>query len=236
MASEQQMQQGKRASARAVLQEERYLWMARAFVVMFVLAIICDLILLIALINVTPVMRVQPFYLEAQNKEQQVISVERPSPETLKSDALKESLVRQYLDARFGVSSDLAELEARWGIDGLVFWMSDQSIYEAFLKNEAIPLQALAQQDNFARDIEILKLGRSGTSQTLNADLWRAELKFIDKDRISEKERISYWTVDMAVVFRPLRKGITWHDRLKNPLGFTVVQFGLRSDKEKSGK
>lgn len=232
MAVEQQNSKG--ASARAVLQEERYLWMARAFVVMFVLAIICDLILLIALTNVTPVMRVQPFYLEPQNKDIQVISVDRPSPEVLKSDVLQESLVRQYLMARFGVSSDLAELEARWGIDGPVFWMSDQSIYEAFLKKEAVPIQSLAQQDNFVRDVKISNLNRGGASQILGANLWRARLKFIDKDRVSDKERASYWVADLAVIFRPLRQGITWQDRLKNPLGFTVVQFGLQKDTEKS--
>ena len=231
MATEQLQQQSKGASAKAILQEERYLWMARAFVVMFVLAVICDLILLIALANVTPVMRVQPFYLEPQNKEQQVITVERPDAKTLKSDALKESLVRQYLLARFGISSDLAELESRWGVDGPVFWMSDQSIYDAFLKNEAIPLQQLALKDNFARGVEILNLGSAGASQSLNADVWRAKLKFVDRDRVSPTERIGYWVADLAVVFRPLTKGMTWQDRLKNPLGFRVTKFGWREKK-----
>ena len=64
-----------KASAREVLQEERYLWMSRAFVVMVVLAAICNIILLIALANVTPVMRVQPFYLEIQDKNQQIINI-----------------------------------------------------------------------------------------------------------------------------------------------------------------
>ena len=157
--------------------------------------------------------------------------MDRPSAETLQSDELKQSLVRQYLLARFGIPSDLAELESRWGRDGLVFWMSDQSIYEAFIKKEAQPLQQVAQQDNFRRDVFIQKLNRK-ESRRVNEDAWYAELKFKDTDRVSTKERISYWAAEIAVMFRPLQQGLTWQDRLKNPLGFTVVNFGLRKLEE----
>ena len=116
-------------TTKEMLQEERYLWMARAFVVMLVLAVICDIILLIALGSVTPVMRIQPFYIEMQNKEDQVISVNRPSEEILNSDALQQSLVREYLLARFGVGADVDELKRRWGPEGIVARMSNQSVF-----------------------------------------------------------------------------------------------------------
>lgn len=234
MAAEQNEQPSRRVSARVILQEERYLWMARAFVVMLVLAVICDLILLIALANVTPVMRVQPFYLETQNKEQQIISVTRPSVEMLNSDALKESLVRQYLLARFGISADLTELSDRWGGDGPVFWMSDQSIYEAFQNTESRALWEAAQKDNFTRDVVIQKLNKTNSTNSSKADVWYGVLEFKDMNRVSVSPQVSYWDFDIATVFRPLRQGLTWKDRLKNPLGFTVVNFGLHKHKENS--
>ena len=234
--AEQQARTSAGANSYTVLQEERYLWMARAFVVMLVLAVICDLILLIALSNVTPVMRVQPFYLETQNKEQQIVSVTRPSAETLNSDALKESLVRQYVLSRYGIKSDLTELEERWGGDGPVFWMSDQSVYDEFKKNEFEKLFPLAQQDNFTRNPVILKINKTNAGNNAGRDVWRVELKLEDSNRTSVNLQTRKYIADVVTVFRPVQRGMTWKDRLKNPLGFTVVGFGLHEDKEKTQK
>lgn len=224
------------SETREILQEERYLWMARAFVVMTVLAVICDIILLIALANVTPVLRVQPFYLDIQNKDQQIVNVKQPTAETLDSDALKESLVRQYLLSRLGIGSDLNELEERWSENGPVYWMSEPSVFEEFRDKEAVPLQRLAQQDNQIRNVQILKLNKTRSGQGKGADEWRAELEFRDMNRSSTQPQIRYFQADLATAFRPTRKGLTWERRLNNPLGFTVVDFGLVALKEKSKK
>lgn len=223
-------------NAREILQEERYLWMARAFVVMMVLAIICDIILLIALANVTPVMRVQPFYLEIQDKDQQIVSVSRPSVETLNSDVLKESLVRQYVLARFGVGSDLAELEERWGANGPVYWMSDQPIYDEFVQKESVPAQNLARKDNFTRNVRILSVNKTRAGDVTGSDEWQVELEFQDMDRTSSKPAISYYRADLATAFRPTRPGLTWSDRLKNPLGFMVLDFGVGPSQQRPKK
>ena len=218
-------------SSREMLQEERYLWMARAFVVMLVLAVICDFVLLVALANVTPVMRVQPFYLETNNKEQQVISVTAPSAAVLNSDALQESLVRQYLMARFGIGADLKELEWRWGTDGPVFWMSNQSTYEAF-NVEAQRLKEEAERNNFTRDVEIRSVNKRPQSSS-KYDAWIAEIVLKDGDRSSVKREENVYQAELRVNFRPSRKGLKWEERLKNPLGFVVLDFGLTPKTQK---
>jgi len=223
-------------NAREILQEERYLWMARAFVVMLVLAIICDIVLLIALANVTPVLRVQPFYLEIQNKDQQTVSVIRPELQTLDSDTLKESLVRQYVLARYGVGSDLAELEQRWGLEGPVYWLSDQLVYDEFTAKEADKLRPLAHRDSFVRNPRILNVKKTQTGGPLGPDEWAVDVEFSDTNRAATKEIKSVFHINMATAFRPTRKGLSWADRLKNPLGFVVLDFGISSSEQKSKK
>lgn len=223
-------------NAREILQEERYLWMARAFVVMLVLAIICDIVLLIALANVTPVLRVQPFYLEIQNKDQQTISVIAPKPETLNSDTLKESLVRQYVLSRYGVGSDLAELEQRWGLDGPVYWLSDQLVYDEFTAKEADKLRPLAHRDSFVRNARILNVKKTQSGGPYGPDEWAVDVEFSDTNRASTSEVKSVFHINMATAFRPTRKGLSWADRLKNPLGFVVLDFGISGDNQKSKK
>lgn len=211
----------------AMLQEERYLWMARAFVVMMVLALVCDFILLIALANVTPVLRVQPFYLEVQNKDQQIIAIKRPDAETLKSQDLGESLVREYLLARYGIGSDLKELEERWGSTGVVFWMSSQSVYDDFIEHEYQRGQTLAFEDNFIRNVQISSLLKTSTGGSNGSDRWQVELKFTDTDRTSAEPTKQEYVATLETSFRPTRHNLTWADRLKNPLGFVVDRFSL---------
>ena len=236
--TETSSQKSSQVNMHQVLQEERYLWMARAFVVMTVLAVICDIILLIALANVTPVLRVQPFYFTTQNKEQQVLSVSRPDFDVLNSDYIKESLVRQYLMAYFGVGSDLNELQARWSEGGSVYWMSDRAVYMDFIKapengrrgGYARQVLDIAEKDNFTRDVRVMALNPVKTGVN-GSDVWQADLEFKDMDRASTQPRTSRWNVNVQTTFRTLKE-LSWRDRLKNPLGFTVVNIGYKEKKE----
>ena len=214
------------SSRSGALDEERYLWMARAFAVMVVLAIICDVILLIALASVTPVLRVQPFYIEARNKDQQVITVYRAPAETLDSDILEQSLIYQYLMARYGISSDLSELEFRWGGDGPIFWSSSKAVYDEFQKKEASPLLNLAHKDNLTRNVRILS-GNKVKSSASGKDIWRVELEFKDVNRSSTEPQVRDYVVEMEVSFAPTRENLSWDQRLKNPLGFEVSKLGI---------
>ena len=220
-----QQKENEQLSAQEALQEERYLWMARAFSLVALLAFVADILMLIALSGLNPLVRVQPFYIQAQSKEHQVISIVRPSKEELSDSVLQESLVREYLLARFGVSSDIKEMEERWGIDGPVFAMSVPSVFQDFDAIEARKTLRQAQEEGLTRDVKIGVVNRQefypdGTS------VWVAEMETVDmSQKISDKFPLK-WKIKMEVTFRPDGKNREWSQRLKNPLGFKVTKFG----------
>ena len=96
----QQTQEVESRTAQETLQEERYLWMARSFSLVALLAFIANLLLLIALFGLVPLVRVQPYYIQTQDKNQQVVFVARPPKEELKSKILKEALRLDLEDAK----------------------------------------------------------------------------------------------------------------------------------------
>ena len=110
----QKMEEKEKISSQEMLQEERYLWMARAFSLVALLAFIANITMMVALSGLNPLVRVQPFYIQTQDKEHQVVSIVRPSKEELNSQVLQQSLVRQYLLARYGIGSDIQEVAQRW--------------------------------------------------------------------------------------------------------------------------
>lgn len=218
-------------SAKEILQEERYLWMARAFSLVALLAFIANILMLIALSGLMPLLRVQPFYLQTQDKDRQVISIVRPSPDELDSDVLQEALVREYLLARFGISADVSEVERRWGIDGVVFSMSESSVYKDFHEKEAIAMLNQARLDGLTRDVRIGWVNRKERYAN-GASVWVAEIELIDMSQKISDLYTSKWTVTMEVMFQPTRRRMEWSQRLKNPLGFIVTHFGRKPAQE----
>ncbi len=220
-------------SEKEVLQEERYLWMARAFSLIAVLAFIANILILVALSGLTPLLRVQPFYMQAQNKDYQVISIVRPDFSSMSDEDLKvlqESLVREYLLARFGISSDVAEMEKRWGIDGPIFAMSESSVYDTFFKTESIKGLEQAQRDGLTRDVRILRVNRQ--EKYPDSSRWVAEVELVNMSQRISEQYTSKWLITMEVMFQPTHRKMSWAQRLRNPLGFMVTRFGRRSLEE----
>lgn len=139
------------------LKERRYFWMARAFAVVCVVSFITNIILIIGLFSLVPTVRVQPFYLNLQDKNEQVISIRRSNNLNLDTALLTESLIRQYLLARLTIGSDTKELEARWGLDGAVNWTSESSVFGMFAET-AQALIEQARKEGLTRRVDILSV------------------------------------------------------------------------------
>ena len=208
------------------MRERRYLWMARTFALVSVVSFLSTIMLIVALYSLLPIVRVQPFYLTTLNKDQQVISVVRPNFRQINMQLLSESFIRQYILARLTVGSNIAELERRWGIDGIINWMSSAVVYEEFSKTADLALNQ-ARNDGLTRNVKILNIVPLRAEQG-GGNVWRAEIELTDMKYGDSAPVRTRWIVTLKVEFQTTRKGLTWEKRLKNPLGFTVVRFGIQ--------
>ena len=206
--------------------ERSYLWMARVFSLICVVTLIADFILYGALKSLMPLIRVQPFFITTQDKDKQIITIDRPHPSKLQSPVLQESFVRQYIVARFGIGTDVDELERRWGPDGTIQWMSSQSVYSTFLADYATGLIKQSREAGLTRDVQILNVRHIPRA---NGELiWQAEVRVADMSRSAPDPQITDWLVDMGIQFGQFRRGLTWERRLKNPLGFVVEKYSQK--------
>ena len=208
------------------LKERSYLWMARAFGLICVVTLIADLILFFALDSLLPLVRVQPFFITTQDKDQQIIEIVRPPIQALRSEVLQESFVRQYLLARLGIGSDVKEVERRWGPDGTIQWMSSDSVFNEFLRGYAMGLIDKAKQEGLTREVDILNTRRIPRND--GTIYWQSDVRLSDMSRSAPEKQVTEWQVNMSIRFGELRTGLTWEQRLKNPLGFMVDRYGQK--------
>ena len=206
--------------------ERSYLWMARVFCLICVVTLITDFILYGALSSLKPLIRVQPFYITTQDKDKQIVQIVRPGPATLNSEILQESFIRQYLVARFGIGTDVDELERRWGPDGTIQWMSSDSVFSTFLRDDAMGLTQQAREAGLTRDVEILNVRRIPRAD--GQIFWQAEVRLSDMSRSSPVPLVTDWLVNLGIVLGRFRVGLSWDQRLKNPLGFVVENFSKK--------
>lgn len=205
--------------------QRRSLWMVRSFLLILGLSVCVNIILLIALKSLFPLERVQPFFLKVEDKKDQIIRIVRPDTANLDMQKVSEALVRQYLLNRLSIVPDMKEMEQRWGLDGVIMWNSSEPVYQEFSKDTPRILQQAAQMALERRvviqSLTPVKRERAGS------EIWRANLELSDMTMATEEPEKTYWDVKLRVAYQPFQRGIAAEHRLKNPMGFRVIDYTL---------
>jgi len=205
--------------------EKRYLWTARAFAIIMVVSLCCNVILLLAIAQVIPLFRVEPYLLTFQNKEEQIYNIIPYSGDLTENKSITETFVRSYVLQRSTIVNDEAEMEIRWLPGGPIQEMSSSAVYEEFVNKTAKRALELVRQKGLQRKINIL------TVNELGQGLWQVEYETTDMYPSSSAPEINYWTASLRVVYR--QKSVKFNDRLNNPVGFTVVRYSLMRNRSR---
>lgn len=205
--------------------EKRYLWTARAFAIITAISLCCNIVLILAIMQVLPLYRVEPFLLTFQNKEEQVYNIQPIKGRMEDQKAITEVFVRQYVLLRSSFDRDVQEMEARWMPGGPVQEMSSSAVYTEFLEKTAKKALDLIRARSLQRNVRIL------TVNELGRGLWQVEYEAQDMYPDSPAPEVNYWTASLRIAYN--RKSVKYGERLKNPVGFTVVRYSLTYNKVK---
>ena len=205
--------------------EKRYLWTARAFAIITAISLCCNIVLILAIMQVLPLYRVEPFLLTVQNKEEQVYNIQPIKGRMEDQKAITEVFVRQYVLLRSSFDRDVQEMEARWMPGGPVQEMSSSAVYTEFLEKTAKKALDLIRARSLQRNVRIL------TVNELGRGLWQVEYETQDMYPDSPAPEVNYWTASLRIAYN--RKSVKYGERLKNPVGFTVVRYSLTYNKVK---
>ena len=201
--------------------EKRYLWTARAFAVIVAISICCNLVLLLAIMQLVPLNRVEPFLLTFENKQEQVYNIE--PLDMIDQKAITEVFVREYVLLRSAFVNDVKEMEARWTDGSQLQEMSSPAVYQAFLEKTA----KRALQEIKAKGL--IRVVRIMTINELGRGLWQVEYETRDMYADSTTPQVGYWTATLRVRYR--KKTVKYGERLNNPVGFTVESYSLSHNK-----
>lgn len=203
----------------ANIAEKRYLWTARAFAVITALSLCCNIVLMLAIFQVIPLHRVEPFFLTFQDQEEKVYNIVPVGAELRNRKSITEVFVRDYILQRSSFNRNLDAMKARWMPGGPVQEMSTDVIYQDFLDNVAKKAMSVIKEKGMERRVNILSINE------ISDNIWQVEYETNDTYPDSVRPETAHWTASLTVGYR--RKTVKYGERLKNPLGFTVIKYSL---------
>lgn len=204
--------------------EKRYLWTARAFAIVTAISICCNLILLLTIANILPLYRVEPYLLTLANKEEQVYNIIPYSRDMEAQKSITETFVREYILLRTTLLSDIDEMQARWQNGGDLQEMSSNTVYADFMKNTAGNLMQRMKNDGLTSSVRILTVNEIGDS------FWQVDFVVDYFLPSSYKPKTVKYRATVRIQYQ--RRRVQFKERLKNPVGFKVVQYGIKTIKE----
>lgn len=186
---------------------KRYLWTARAFAIITAVSLCCNIVLLLAIAQVIPLYRVEPFLLTFQNKQEQVYNIQPVNRDMEDEKEITEVFVREYVLLRSSFNRDIPEVEARWMPGGMIEEMSSPAVYKDFVENTANRALELIRTRQMIRDVRIM------TVNELGSGIWQVEYETRDMYPDSKAPEINYWTASLKVGYRSKR--VKFKGRLK---------------------
>jgi type IV secretory pathway component VirB8 len=203
--------------------EKRYLWTARAFAIVTAISLCCNIVLILAITQLMPLYRIEPFLLTFQDKKEQVYNIVPVRGNMDNEKAITEVFVREYVLLRSSFDTDIPEMEARWMPGGPLQEMSSSGVYAEFIEKTANRALDIIRTKSLVRGIRILSVNELGRG------LWQVEYETQDMYPTSTSPEKNYWTASLRVNYR--RKTVKYGERLDNPIGFTVTQYSLTHNK-----
>ncbi len=202
--------------------EKRYLWTARAFAVIVAISICCNLVLVLAIAQLVPLYRIEPFLLTFENKEEQVYDI-MPLGNMVDQKTVTEVFVREYVLLRSAFVNDAREMEARWMPGSMLQEMSSPAVYQSFIDKTAKRALEIIRTKGLVRVVRVM------TVNELSRGLWQVEYETRDMYPDSTAPQVDYWTASLKIAYR--KKTVKYGERLNNPIGFTVTSYSLSHNK-----
>lgn len=200
--------------------EKRYLWTARAFAIVFAVSLCCNLILTYVIIKVMPLYRVEPYLFSFADKGEQIYHIEEVK-KIYDYKYLTEIFVREYILLRNTFVNDEKEMRERWDPGSNLQEMSGSSVYKIFKEKFADKAIELIREHNLTRNIKISSVTEVGPKK--GGMGWQVEFRVEDMMPAKETPQVSVWVANLTIRYR--NKTVRFGERLKNPLGFTVVEY-----------
>ena len=210
------------------LDEQRYLWIFRILITLFVISFVSNMVLFLSFGNISPTPKLEAFFVSEIDKKVNSIVVKRISDLADHYDIQQDSIgyeiakyyISNYITDRETLYSSSSTMQKLWGVNGNLYNFSKRKLYTDFIESNEYK-QSLINRDKLVKTINIKTLNFQPVSKIWTANI---EVKTTTNDGLnpvfSEKniKITASFIKDNILKKNPVNKWI-------NPLGFKINSY-----------
>ena len=186
--------------------EVYFRWLSRLVIFCAVLSLGVFLSASLVIFRLSPEIIVEPLLIISQNDSETMVRYEPITPKMPSIKQMTELFVKQYVIIRNSVINDEQEMKTRWGVGGIVAYLSTPEVYREFVGKHAKDTEKMVSDSSPAWIVNFtvytLSQKNNGNSLVLTKTKMRASV---------------------TPRFIPERRAV--FTRLVNPLGFVVLKY-----------
>ncbi len=192
-----------------------------SYVVCF-LMLVLNVVLSLALMQLSGQLRVDSVLLSKQSSSSQMVDIEPVAEDMNGIKVLNDTMVKYYIAMRHTVIPHAKTMEFRWDRGGILNRISSPEVYNKFYQNrEAFKnrISDIGSGREPAAEIEIIDFKKRADN------LWSVDFDIITFSRFTGKESRQRWNASLRALNYKEREIIA--PALINPLGFVVTEYNL---------
>lgn len=208
-----------------------FLWLSRLVMLCAFVSLAFFLCATLVIFRLAPEIIVEPLLLVSnQTDSDNVVRYESINEKMPSIKQITEMYIKQYVITRNTVVLDEQEMKTRWGLGGIIYFMSTPEVYYDFVGNNAEAVGNMYDGE-YSSEVYIDYLDK----ESENSPSWRVDFTI---HHLSQN-RNSGWAMTLKTEkfrasitprYHPERKIVA--RRLVNPLGFTVEKYNQSEIRE----
>ena len=207
------------------LDEQRYLWLFRAFVILLVISIFTNIVLLSAFNQISPTPKKEAFFISTLNdKIEKVYITRKPSTYfNIEQDNLgyeiAKNYINEYITARESLYNDQNFIKQLIGERGIIYNFSTSDIYDNFISAPLYKL-IISKNKSVLKNINIKSLDYQP-----NAKHWIANIEINTTNKKGITSSVSEQRLKIVADFKYYNEKRTSLNKWINPLNFRITKY-----------
>lgn len=205
--------------------------MSRLMTFVFAGAVALTLVLILAVVRITPLQKTHVFFLTTTPHDNLEITLQTFPVNDQNIEIFKENFAKEYITARNEIFPHSTGMQRKWRRDygGQVFSWSSADVYDTFANTRMvsallsdIPAFDFRCYVNFRGGIQPRARDRYGLAFTYSCTDRAGNLLTDTSGQVMSKD----YTIVLTLQMEPK---IRWDERLRNPLGVRVIEYTVES-------
>ncbi len=208
------------------LDEQRYLWLLRAFIIFLIISIFLNLILFISFDKISPAPKKEVFFVTGETqdfKNLYISSVNTNNNLQISQNSqgyeIAKAYISNYVTDRESVFSNIEKMQSLWGIESYIYMFSSEDVYTSFLKSKEY-VDGFINKD---KEITTVKIKNIEYQNKMN--VWDVSV-VLEKTDLKGK-LLKTETKDISIKSRFLSGNLIKNEKTKweNPLSFQITEY-----------